>query len=174
MNLYGSDLFGFPREWFSEERDDADVFAPPRFWIVAPRSFLLPDDEDDDFDDDVDPFNREHHREGEEKEATKTLILFSHKHTHTLSLSLSLSVCVCVCVCRFLSENSLPRVTAVSALLYIISDEKHKRKIFSKKREKERKERNAHLLGLKTLNKKTAKNLSGRKCIDATRRDRLV
>ena len=45
-------------------------------------------------------------------------------------------------------------MTAVSALLYIISDEKHKRKIFSKKREKERKERNAHLLGLKTLNKK--------------------
>ena len=98
----------------------------------------------------------------------------THTHTHTLSLSLSLCVCVCVCVCRFLSENSLPRVTAVSALLYIISDEKHKRKIFSKKREKERKERNAHLLGLKTLNKKTAKNLSGRKCIDATRRDRLV
>ena len=96
MNLYGSDLFGFPREWFSEERDDTDVFAPPRFWIVAPRSFLLPDDEDDDFDDDVDPFNREHHREGEEKEATKTLILFSHKHTHTHTLSLS--VCVCVCV----------------------------------------------------------------------------
>lgn len=83
MNLYGSDLFGFPREWFSEERDDADVLAPPRFWIVAPRSFLLPDDEDDDFDDDVDPLNREHHREGEEKEATKTRILFSHKHTHT-------------------------------------------------------------------------------------------
>ena len=133
MNLYGSDLFGFPREWFSEERDDTDVFASPRFWIVAPRLFLLPDDEDD--DDDVDPFNREQHREGEEKEATKTLILFSHKHTHTLSLSLSL--CVCVCVCRFLSENSLPRVTAVSALLYIISEEKRKKDLFS--REKERK-----------------------------------
>ena len=130
MNLYGSDLFGFPREWFSEERDDTDVFAPPRFWIVAPRLFLLPDDEDD--DDDVDPFNREQHREGEEKEATKTLILFSHKHTHTLSLSL----CVCVCVCRFLSENSLPRVTAVSALLYIISDEKRKKDILPKKKGK--------------------------------------
>ena len=132
MNLYGSDLFGFPREWFSEERDDADVFAPPRFWIVAPRLFLLPDDED--VDDDVDPFNREQHREGEEKEATKTLILFSHKHTHTHSLSLSL--CVCVCVCRFLSENSLPRVTAVSALLYIISDEKRKKDILPKKKGK--------------------------------------
>ena len=118
MNLYGSDLFGFPREWFSEERDDADVFAPPRFWIVAPRSFLLPDDEDDDFDDDVDPFNREHHREGEEKEATKTLILFSHKHTHTHSLSLSLCVCVCVCVGFSLKTLSLC-VTAVRALYYI-------------------------------------------------------
>ena len=107
MNLYGSDLFGFPREWFSEERDDADVFAPPRFWIVAPRLFLLPDDED--VDDDVDPFNREQHREGEEKEATKTLILFSHKHTHTLSLSLSLSVCVCVCVCVGFSLKTLSR-----------------------------------------------------------------
>ena len=91
LNLYGSDLFGFPREWFSEERDDTDVFAPPRFWIVAPRLFLLPDDEDD--DDDVDPFNREQHREGEEKEATKTLILFSHEHTHTHTLSLSLFLC---------------------------------------------------------------------------------
>ena len=144
MNLYGSDLFGFPREWFSEERDDADVFAPPRFWIVAPRSFLLPDDEDDDFDDDVDPFNREHHREGEEKEATKTLILFSHKHTHTHT-----SLSLCVCVCRFLSENPLPlRDCCTRTILYITSDEK--RKIFS--REKERNERTAHVLGLKTLN----------------------
>ena len=99
MNLYGSDVFGWPREWLSEERDD-DVFAPPRFWSVAPRLFLRPDDDDDDDDD---PFNREHHREGEEKEATKTLILFSHTNTHTLSLSLSL----------FPSENALPRATTV-------------------------------------------------------------
>ena len=108
-------------------------------------------------------------KEKKKKRRKRSSYFLTNTHTHT-SLSLSL----CVCVCRFLSENSLPRVTAVSALLYIISDEKHKRKIFSKKREKERKERNAHLLGLKTLNKKTAKNLSGRKCIDATRRDRLV
>ena len=162
MNLYGSDLFGFPREWFSEERDDADVLAPPRFWIVAPRSFLLPDDEDDDFDDDVDPFNREHHREGEEKEATKTLILFSHKHTHThTSLSLSLSVCVCVCVGFSLKTLSRGGDCCTRTILYRTSE----RKIFS--REKERNERHAHVLGLKTLNKKTAKNLSGRKCIDA-------
>ena len=160
MNLYGSDLFGFPREWFSEERDDADVFAPPRFWIVAPRSFLLPDDEDDDFDDDVDPFNREHHREGEEKEATKTLILFSHKHTHTLSLSL----CVCVCVGFSLKTLSRGGDCCTRTILYITSDEK--RKIFS--REKERNERTAHVLGLKTLNKKNRqKSLSGRKRIDA-------
>ena len=161
MNLYGSDLFGFPREWFSEERDDADVLAPPRFWIVAPRSFLLPDDEDDDFDDDVDPLNREHHRsEGEEKEATKTRILFSLTHTHT-SLSLSL----CVCVCRFLSENSLPlRDCCTRTILYRTSDEKRKKDILPRKRKEER---HAHVLGLKTLNKKTAKNLSGRKCIDA-------
>jgi len=156
MNLYGSDLFGFPREWFSEERDDADVLAPPRFWIVAPRSFLLPDDEDDDFDDDVDPLNREHHREGEEKEATKTRILFSHKHTHT-HLSLSL--------CRFLSENSLPlRDCCTRTILYRTSDEKRKKDIL----QKERKERTAHVLGLETLNKKNRqKSLSGRKCIDA-------
>ena len=115
MNLYGSDLFGFPREWFSEERDDTDVFAPPRFWIVTPRLFLLPDDEVDDDDDDVDPFNRDQHREGEEKEATKTLILFSHKHTHT---HLSLSLCVCVCVGFSLKTLSLC-VTAVRALYYI-------------------------------------------------------
>ena len=106
-------------------------------------------------------------KEKKKKRRKRSSYFLTNTHTHTHSLSLSLSVCVCVCVCRFLSENSLPRVTAVSALLYIISDEKHKRKIFSKKREKERKERNAHLLGLKTLNKKTAKNLSGRKCIDA-------
>ena len=167
MNLYGSDLFGFPREWFSEERDDTDVFAPPRFWIVAPRLFLLPDDEDD--DDDVDPFNREQHREGEEKEATKTLILFSHKHTHTRTLSLSLSLCVCVC--RFLSENSLPRVTAVSALLYIISDEKRKKDILQRKRKESKK---CTLIRVGDPKQKTAKNLSGRKFIDATRRDRLL
>ena len=162
MNLYGSDLFGFPREWFSEERDDADVLAPSRFWIVAPRSFLLPDDEDDDFDDDVDPFNREHHREGEEKEATKTLILFSHKHTHTHT---SLSLCVCVCVGFSLKTLSLC-VTAVRALYFIEHLTRNERKIFS--REKERKERTAHVLGLETLNKKNRqKSLSGRKCIDA-------
>ena len=127
MNLYGSDLFGFPREWLSEERDDV-VFAPPRFWIVAPRLFLLPDDDDDD------PFNREQHREGEEKEATKTLILFSHKHAHTLSLSL------------FPSENSLPRVRLyyapclrVCALLYIISDEIQKKDILPIKKERKQK-----------------------------------
>jgi len=166
MNLYGSDLFGFPREWFSEERDDADVFAPPRFWIVAPRSFLLPDDEDDDFDDDVDPFNREHHREGEEKEATKTLILFSHKHTHT-HLSLSLSVCVCV---GFSLKTLSLCVTAVRALYFIEHLTRHKRKIFS--REKERNERHAHVLGLKTLNKKNRqKSLRTKMHRRATRRD---
>ena len=131
MNLYGSDLFGWPREWLSEERDD-DVFAPPRFWIVAPR-FLLPDDDDEEDDDDDDPFNREQHREGEEKEATKTLILFSHKHTLSLSPSL------------FPSKNSLPRVSdsvyalclRVCALKTLISCDDTKEKIFS--REKERK-----------------------------------
>jgi hypothetical protein len=156
MNLYGSDLFGFPREWFSEERDDADVLAPPRFWIVAPRSFLLPDDEDDDFDDDVDPFNREHHREGEEKEATKTRILFSHKHTHTHT---PLSLSLCVCVCRFLSENPLPlRDCCTRTILYRTSDEKRKKDILPEKKK-----------GRKTCTrirvedpkqKKTAKNLS--------------
>ena len=147
MNLYGSDLFGFPREWLSEERDDV-VFAPPRFWIVAPRLFLLPDDDDDD------PFNREQHREGEEKEATKTLILFSHKHAHTLSLSL------------FPSENSLPRVRLyyapclrVCALLYIISDEIQKKDILPIKKERKKKMD----LGFNTLNKNSSKNLFGRK-----------
>ena len=107
-------------------------------------------------------------KEKKKKRRKRSSYFLTNTHTHTLSLSLSLSLSLCVCVCRFLSENSLPRVTAVSALLYIISDEKHKRKIFSKKREKERKERNAHLLGLKTLNKKNRqKSLSGRKCIDA-------
>ena len=151
MNLYGSDLFGFPREWLSEERDDTDVFAPPRFWIVAPRLFLLPDDEDE--DDDDDPFNREQHREGEEKEATKTLILFSLTHTHTHTL--------------FPSENSLPRVSdsayapclRVCALKTLISCDDTKEKIFSL--EKERKHHGK--LGLKTLNTKTPKNLFGRK-----------
>jgi hypothetical protein len=70
-----------------------------------------------------------------------------------------------VCVCRFLSENPLPlRDCCTRTILYITSDEK--RKIFS--REKERNERTAHVLGLKTLNKKNRqKSLSGRKCIDA-------
>ena len=163
MNLYGSDLFGFPREWFSEERDDADVLAPPRFWIVAPRSFLLPDDEDDDFDDDVDPLNREHHREGEEKEATKTRILFSHKHTHTHP---SLSLSLCVCVCRFLSENSLPlRDCCTRTILYRTSDEKRKKDILPRKR-KERKNCTRIRVG-DPKQKNRQKSLSGRKCIDA-------
>ena len=80
----------------------------------------------------IDPLNREHHREGEEKEATKTRILFSHKHTHTHTLSLSL-LCVCVSSLKTLSLC----VTAVRALCFIahcfIYNE---RKIFS--REKER------------------------------------
>ena len=59
--------------------------------------------------------------------------------TNTHTLSLSLCVCVCVCVCRFLSENSLPRVTAVSALLYIISDEKRKKDILQRKRKESKK-----------------------------------
>jgi hypothetical protein len=167
MNLYGSDLFGFPREWFSEERDDADVLAPPRFWIVAPRSFLLPDDEDDDFDDDVDPLNREHHREGEEKEATKTLILFSHTNTHT-----HLSLCVCVCVCVGFSLKTLSLcVTAVRALYFIEHLTRNERKIFSPRKRKE--ERHAHVLGLKTLNKKKPPKISLRTKMHrrATRRD---
>jgi hypothetical protein len=172
MNLYGSDLFGFPREWFSEERDDADVFAPPRFWIVAPRSFLLPDDEDDDFDDDVDPFNREHHREGEEKEATKTRILFSHKHTHTHT-SLSLSVCVCVCVSFSLKTLSLC-VTAVRALYLIEHLTRHERKIFS--REKERNERHAPRIRVEDPKQKKPPKISlwTKTHRRATRRDRLV
>jgi hypothetical protein len=167
MNLYGSDLFGFPREWFSEERDDADVFAPPRFWIVAPRSFLLPDDEDDDFDDDVDPFNREHHREGEEKEATKTLILFSHKHTHT-----PLSLCVCVCVGFSLKTLSLC-VTAVRALLYITSDEKRKKDILPRKR-KERKTCTRIRVEDPKQKKPPKISLWTKMHRRATRRDRLV
>ena len=77
-------------------------------------------------------------------------------------LSLSLSVCVCV---GFSLKTLSLCVTAVRALYFIEHLTRHKRKIFS--REKERNERHAHVLGLKTLNKKTAKNLSGRKCIDA-------
>ena len=156
MNLYGSDLFGFPREWFSEERDDADVLAPPRFWIVAPRSFLLPDDEDDDFDDDdVDPFNREHHREGEEKEATKTLILFSHTNTHT-----HLSLCVCVCVCVGFSLKTLSLcVTAVRALYFIEHLTRNERKIFSPRKRKEGKTC-TRIRVEDPKQKKTAKNLS--------------
>ena len=107
-------------------------------------------------------------KEKKKKRRKRSSYFLTNTHTHT---SLSLSLCVCVCVCRFLSENPLPlRDCCTRTILYITSDEK--RKIFS--REKERNERTAHVLGLKTLNKKTAKNLSGRKCIDATRRDRLV
>ena len=169
MNLYGSDVFGWPREWLSEERDD-DVFAPPRFWSVAPRLFLRPDDDDDDDDD---PFNREHHREGEEKEATKTLILFSHTNTHTHSLSLFLSFPLKT-LSRARRLYYAPRLR-VCALLYIISDEICKRKIFSRERERERKRKpkNWTRLGFNTLNKKQSKNLFVTKIIDATRRDRL-
>ena len=77
-------------------------------------------------------------KEKKKKRRKRSSYFLTNTHTHTHTLSLSLSLCVCVCVCRFLSENSLPRVTAVSALLYIISEEKRKKDLFS--REKERKE----------------------------------
>jgi hypothetical protein len=173
MNLYGSDVFGWPREWLSEERDD-DVFAPPRFWSVANRLFLRPDDDDD--DDDDDPFNREHHREGEEKEATKTLILFSHTntHTHTLSLFLFLSFPLKT-LSRARRLYYAPRLR-VCALLYIISDEMQKKDILPRKRERKKKEtKKLDSLGFNTLNKKQSKNLFGTKMHRrATRRDRLV
>ena len=81
----------------------------------------------------------------------------THTHTHTLSLYL--------CVSFSLKTLSLC-VTAVRALYFIEHLTRNERKIFS--REKERKERTAHVLGLETLNKKNRqKSLSGRKCIDA-------
>ena len=112
------------------------------FGVVAPRSFLRPDDEDDDFDDDVDPFNREHHREGEEKEATKTLILFSHTtHTHT---PLSLSVCVCV---GFSLKTLSLCVTAVSALYFIEHLTRYAKERYSPEKERE-KEKGNQKIGL--------------------------
>ena len=100
-------------------------------------------------------------KEKKKKRRKRSSYFLTNTHTHT-SLSLSL----CVCVCRFLSENSLPlRDCCTRTILYRTSDEKRKKDILPI--EKERNERTAHVLGLKTLNKKTAKNLSGRKCIDA-------
>ena len=120
-----------------------------------------------------DPFNREHHREGEEKEATKTLILFSHTNTHTHTLSLFLCFPLKT-LSRARRLYYAPRLR-VCALLYIISDEICKRKIFSRERERERKRKpkNWTRLGFNTLNKKQSKNLFVTKIIDATRRDRL-
>lgn len=98
-------------------------------------------------------------KEKKKKRRKRSSYFLTNTHTHT-SLSL------CVCVCRFLSENSLPlRDCCTRTILYRTSDEKRKKDILPI--EKERNERTAHVLGLKTLNKKTAKNLSGRKCIDA-------
>ena len=75
-------------------------------------------------------------KEKKKKRRKRSSYFLTNTHTHT---SLSLSLCVCVCVCRFLSENSLPRVTAVSALLYIISDEKRKKDILQRKRKESKK-----------------------------------
>ena len=107
-------------------------------------------------------------KEKKKKRRKRSSYFLTNTHTHT-HLSLSL----CVCVCRFLSENPLPlRDCCTRTILYITSDEK--RKIFS--REKERNERTAHVLGLETLNKKTAKNLSPDENASTRnrRRDRLV
>ena len=99
-------------------------------------------------------------KEKKKKRRKRSSYFLTNTHTHT-SLSL------CVCVCRFLSENPLPlRDCCKRTILYRTSVTRNERKIFS--REKERKERTAHVLGLETLNKKNRqKSLSGRKCIDA-------
>ena len=101
-------------------------------------------------------------KEKKKKRRKRSSYFLTNTHTHT-PLSLSLSLCVCVCVCVGFSLKTLSRGgdCCTRTILYRTSE----RKIFS--REKERNERHAHVLGLKTLNKKTAKNLSGRKCIDA-------
>ena len=101
-------------------------------------------------------------KEKKKKRRKRSSYFLTNTHTH---LSLSLSVCVCVCVCRFLSENSLPRVTAVSALLYIISDEKRKKDILQRKRKERKKCTLIRVEDPKQKNRQ--KSLSGRKCIDA-------
>ena len=94
-------------------------------------------------------------KEKKKKRRKRASYFLTNTHTHT-----SLSLCVCVCVCVGFSLKTLSLcVTAVRALYFIEHLTRHKRKIFSRG-EKERKERHAHVLGLKTLNKKTAKNLS--------------
>ena len=98
-------------------------------------------------------------KEKKKKRRKRSSYFLTNTHTHPLSLS------VCVCVGFSLKTLSLC-VTAVSALYFIEHLTRNERKIFS--REKERKERTAHVLGLETLNKKNRqKSLSGRKCIDA-------
>ena len=92
-------------------------------------------------------------KEKKKKRRKRSSYFLTNTHTHT---SLSLSVCVCV---GFSLKTLSLCVTAVRALYFIEHLTRHKRKIFSRG-EKERKERHAHVLGLKTLNKKTAKNLS--------------
>ena len=91
-------------------------------------------------------------KEKKKKRRKRSSYFLTNTHTH---LSLSLSVCVCV---GFSLKTLSLCVTAVNALYFIEHLTRNERKIFS--REKERKERTAHVLGLETLNKKTAKNLS--------------
>ena len=99
-------------------------------------------------------------KEKKKKRRKRSSYFLTNTHTHT---SLSLSLCVCV---GFSLKTLSLCVTAVSALYFIEHLTRNERKIFS--REKERKERTAHVLGLETLNKKNRqKSLSGRKCIDA-------
>ena len=98
-------------------------------------------------------------KEKKKKRRKRASYFLTNTHTHPLSL------CLCVCVGFSLKTLSLC-VTAVRALYFIEHLTRNERKIFS--REKERKERTAHVLGLETLNKKNRqKSLSGRKRIDA-------
>ena len=105
-------------------------------------------------------------KEKKKKRRKRSSYFLTNTHTHT-HLSLSLSVCVCV---GFSLKTLSLCVTAVRALYFIEHLTRHKRKIFS--REKERNERHAHVLGLKTLNKKNRqKSLRTKMHRRATRRD---
>ena len=92
-------------------------------------------------------------KEKKKKRRKRSSYFLTNTHTHT---SLSLSLCVCV---GFSLKTLSLCVTAVNALYFIEHLTRNERKIFSREKKKGRKEL-AHVLGFKTLNKKTAKNLS--------------
>ena len=102
-------------------------------------------------------------KEKKKKRRKRASYFLTNTHTH-----LSLYLCV-----SFSLKTLSLCVTAVRALYFIEHLTRNERKIFS--REKERNKRHAHVLGLKTLNKKNRqKSLRTKMHRRATRRDRLV